>query len=1046
MKHHMLATLFALASLFASASTTTNSVEVGQTLVLNGTTNPSSGNVIIVAKAGSTLVLPAPSESGLAYVIYPHVVVQGGEVTIKTESGSNAYYRYRFVSGVRAVDGGSLKIEGADEISVDRLNIPANTEVMPSTGPLCDIENVNFTSGSGKLILKYNATVRRLPSCPVVADGSVPTTIALACANANAATALLDDGALCLTNFNVVALTANALPKGCHVKVSPGCTFKFNLGTLSADGLTLTTTSGSTGLFNIELLGRGATVRFANNSGKNIRCESNITGLGEILFKPDWGDVITRFRGMAYTASASSPISIPVDTASEPAPTESWKAKVSHWFDASDESTLVPFSFNPSVWDGNWVNAKNEFDGNQLVIGMKDKVEGSTVSLYNKRLWSTDGRFSASQYHLQVLPYMVKDGLNGKTYLSCGKRGVPSDGAKYDSNGNLISSTENRRLKFWSSTAIDGSTVPSGGYTKISASYAILVFGSQNGGGEAVIGTDGNQVSGNGSFVRKNGIGECWTTRDGFSMHADGLTVNPKNAKPNGGWQILSIDMSATNTLVNGLGPMDANANETDCGGQNYAEVIFFSEKPTTVERAACERYLAEKWGLESSYAQWDVPYAQLSGSSGTVTLYDDVNTSYDSVEEIAAEGSFSGTVIIPAEKTLLLDKPLPPTEADVPETNRVGWYDPDFAGAALSTNELPHSDLLWTLYGRTLTDLCNAGNDRMYASGGSSGSTMEQAKTKNFAPRMVTGVRGALTTGPSRKWLVFKEEYSDSLGNTIRTKKVSDGALASMSALESSVKQAFFVTDTSSGGGSVVSPNVNFNSGIIHRAANAPYTDPVWASGNTVQIAKTWLDTTEIDGMEIGYNGRPEVLSFSTVNGFKPSYIAWYQGGNAEILGEFIYYSEPLEDAARTKVQEYLMYKWFGDLNGKYADYSGATVTGAGTVKSPTLRNLPKFSNNFTGELTGGSRLEFNLGADGVADALAIGRELALEDGATVTVNVSGKPAAGHYTLLTATAISGSATLDVNGLPEGRRAVLHVETSEIWLEILSPGLMIIVR
>lgn len=1039
MKHHMLATLFALASLFASAAATVINVPANGSLELTSGNN--KDNTIIVAAGGSTITFANGSGNK---TFFPHLVVSGGVVRVS----SSGFSRYRFVSGVRAVDGGSLMIDGVNEISVDRMTIPSDTEVMPSTGPLCDIENVNFTSGSGKLILKYNATVRRLPSCPVVADGSVPTTIALACANANAATALLDDGALCLTNFNVVVLTANALPKGCHVKVSPGCTFKFNLGTLSADGLTLTTTSGATGLFNIELLGCGATVRFANNSGKNIRCESNITGLGEILFKPDWGDVITRFRGMAYTASASSPFSIPVDTAREPAPTEEWKAKVSHWFDASDETTLVPFTFDPSIWGGNWINAKNEFEGNQLVIGMKDKVEGSTVSLYNKRLWSSGGNFSAAQYHLQVLPYMVKNGLNGKTYLSCGKRDVSSAsaGAKYDSNGNLISSTENRRLKFWSSTAIDGSTVPSGDYTKISASYAILVFGSQNGGGEAVIGTDGNQVSGNGSFVRQSGIDKAWTTRDGYSMHADGLTVNPKNTKPNGGWQILSIDMSATNTLVNGLGPMDANASETDCGGQNYAEVIFFSEKPTTVERAACERYLAEKWGLKSSYTQWDVPYTRLSGSSGTVTLYDDVNTSYDSVEEIAAEGSFSGTVIIPAEKTLLLDKPLPPTEDDVPETNRVGWYDPDFPGAALSTNELLHADLLWTLYGRTLTDLCNAGNDRMYASGGSSGSTMEQAKTKNFAPRMVTGVRGALTTGPSRKWLVFKDEYSDSLGNTIRTKKVSDGALASMSELASPVKQAFFVTDTSSGGGSVVSPNVNFNSGIIHRAANAPYTDPVWASGNTVQIAKTWLDTTEIIGMEKGYNGRPEVLSFSTVDGFKPSYIAWYQGGNAEILGEFIYYSEPLEDAARMKVQEYLMYKWFGDLNGKYADYSGATVTGAGTVKSPTLRNLPKFGNNFTGELTGGSRLEFNLGADGVADALAIGRELALEDGATVTVNVSGKPAAGHYTLLTATAISGSATLDVNGLPEGRRAVLHVETSEIWLEILSPGLMIIVR
>ena len=1033
MKRYMLAMLFAMASLFASAAATVINVPANGSLELTSGNN--KDNTIIVAAGGSTITFANGTGNK---TFYPHLVVSGGVVRVS----SSGFSRYRFVSGVRAVDGGSLEIVGANEISVDRQTIPNPTDVMPRTGPLCDIGNVNFTSGSGKLILRFNATVRRLPDCQVVVDDSVTTTIALACDTDADSAPIRDGNSFAVDKFDVIALTANALPDRCNVQVSPGRIFKFDQGKLSADGLTLTPSSGATGLFNIELLGRGATVCFANDGGKNIRCESNITGLGEILFKPNSGTVITRFRGMAYTATDSSSFSIPVDTASEPAPTESWKAKVSHWFDASDESTLVPFSFDPSGWGENWVDAKNEFNGHKIIIGMKDKVEGSTVSLYNKRLWSTGGGFSASQYHLQVLPYMVKDGLNGKTYLSCGKRGVTSAGAKYDSDGNPVSVGENRRLKFWSSTAIDGSTVPSGDYTKISASYAILVFGSQNGGGEAVIGTDGNQVSGNGSFVRQSGIDKAWTTRDGYSMHVDGLTVNPKSAKPSGGWQILSIDMSATNTLVNGLGPMDANVGETDCGGQNYAEVIFFSEKPTTVERAACERYLAEKWGLESSYVLWDVPYAQLSGSSGTVILYDDARTTYDSVEEIAAEGSFSGTVIIPAEKTLLLDKPLPPTEADVPETNRVGWYDPDFAGAVVyDATALGHDDLLYVLYGRTLVDLCTDDNDIWFTSGWRG----DNGAVNNFAPSVSRSARGALTTGPKRNWLNFKESYGDSLGNMIRSRKVSSGVNGSMYGMK--VRQGFFVVDTSSGGGDIFNTDATFSNGKIKpRTDGSDISKPIWRDG-TVAMSGTWLDTDEIDGAERGYNGRAEVLSFATESEtLNVGYVANYNGSHAEIVGEFIFYSEPLEDAARTKVQEYLMYKWFGDLNNKYADYSGATVTGAGTVKSPTLRNLPKFGTNFTGELVGGSRLEFSLGETGVVNPIAIDRALSLEDGATVVVNVTGKPASGHYTLLTAESITGTATLDVNGLPDSRKAKLHVDADEIWMEVNGLGTIVIIR
>ena len=972
--------LCAIAAMSASAAVTVTTVEEGGFLTLNSTYN--NENTIIVAAAGSTIDFESGSGNK---TIYPHLVVSGGVVRVS----SSGFSRYRFVSGIHAVEGGSLEIVGTSEISVDRKNIPSGTEIMASTGPLCDIDNVSFTSGAGKLFLRYNVTVRRLPTnCTVevlAGDSAVESTIALGCANANAAAPLLVDNTLSLTDFNVTAINANALPTGCRVKVSPDWTFKFDAYDLSADGFTLTPAAGSTGRYNIELLGRGAKVCFANSNPNNIRCESNITGLGEILFKPNSGTVITRFRGMAYQVSTSSSMSIPVDTANEPAPTESWKSKVSHWFDASDADTIVPFTFDPSSWGGNWVNAKNEFEGHQIIIGMKDKVEGSTVSLYNRRIWTSGNTAQASAYYLQVMPYIVEGGLNGKSYLCCGTRGVSKAGANYDKNGNPNNAGENRRLRFWNSTDITGNSKPSGDYTMIPAQYAIMVFGSQNGGGLAVLGTDGNGAPSHGYLLRENGTDKAWTKNDGFSMHVDGLTANPKSDKPNGGWQILSIDMTATNTVIHGLGSKDNNTSESDCGGQNYAEVIFFSEKPTVAERAACERYLAEKWGLEYSYVQWDNASSPVSGSSGTVSLFDDARATYESVEEITAEGSFSGTVLIPAGKTLVIEKPLPPTEADVPDTNRVGWFDPEFEGAVTyNATELGYGDLLYQLYGRTATGLLTGDNDLWFTSGwrGDSG------VANNFAPSVSSSVRGALTTGPARKWLVFKEAHGDSLGNMIRSRKISTGVNGGLAGMN--VRQGFFVTDTSSGGGDIFSTDATFSNGKIKPRSNGNvYSRPIWADGTTA-MAGTWLDTTEIDGTERGYNGRPEVLSFATENEtLKVGYVANYNGSHAEIVGEFIFYSQPLDDAARTKVQEYLMYKWFGDLNGKYADYSGATVTGAGTVKSPTLRNLPKFGQNFTGAVAGGSELSFTVGTDGVADALAIDRPLVLDDGATVTVNV---------------------------------------------------------
>ena len=1033
--------------LVASAAPSVTTVGEGETYTLSG--NGTDGT-IIVAAAGSTITFASGSGNK---TFYPHLIVSGGVVRVS----SSGFSRYRFVSGIRAVEGGSLVVEGAPEISIDRGTI--NSDIMPPTGPICDIGNVTFTDPNAKgLLLRLNSTVRKLPTTCKVSIETGETTVALACNTDEGSAPIRDGNSLAVSNFYAIALTKNALPAGCHVTVSPGRSFAFKPAILAPSGLSYTPVGYATGRFDIELLGVGAYVKFANAGGESLRCVSNVRGKGEILFTPESGTPFVRFRGVTYRAGTSTVLSIPVDDVKYPvsdsAGGDTWQSKVSHWFDASDESTLVPFTFTPpSSWGGNWANAKNEFNGHQLIIGMKDKVEGSTMSLYNKRIWTSGTTAKASEYHVQTLPYIVTNGLNGMSYLCCGTRGVSTAGAGYNSDGSLKSANENRRLRFWTRADIGGDSLPSGDYARLPAKYAIMVFGSQNGGGQAVLGTDGYGNPDHGYLLRDDGIDKAWTKKDGFSMHVDGLPVDPKTDTPNGGWQVVSIDMTATNTVLFGLGTYNDNSSDSGCGGQSYAEVIFFSEKPTVAERIACERYLADKWGL--FYTQWETTSVLASGSAGTVFLGNRTNSGYvddDMPEEVQATGAYSGTgrIDIPEGRTLLLDKPLPPGESDVPAANRVGWYDPDFTGATTfdGNPDYGHADLLNILYGRTLTSLLTGSTDKMFSSG------WRANTTGNFAPRVIAGVRGPITTGPSRKWMVFKEKYSDGVGNMIRSRKVGDGVTGGMSSI--TIRQAFFVTDTTDGGGNLFGDNSIFANGKVKPRSRTDVNDPIWSPTNTIAMTSTWLDTTAIDGTAQGYNGRPEVLSFTTSDNYNIGYVAnWGDSSsdnkNTEVVGEFIFYSTPLGDADRVKVQEYLMYKWFGDLNNKYADYTGVTVTGAGNVKSPTLRNLPTFDSEFTGTLTGGSALAFTvdskINASAATDALALDHALVLEEGASITVTVGEKFAAGRYTLLTAPSISGLATLSLTGnVRVSRTVALHVDTTSIWIEVIASGTKVIVR
>lgn len=120
--------------------------------------------------------------------------------------------------------------------------------------------------------------------------------------------------------------------------------------------------------------------------------------------------------------------------------------------------------------------------------------------------------------------------------------------------------------------------------------------------------------------------------------------------------------------------------------------------------------------------------------------------------------------------------------------------------------------------------------------------------------------------------------------------------------------------------------------------------------------------------------------------------------------------------------------------------------------MKSATLRGLPHFGMTgipFTGMLEGGSAMDFTIDSAATrtvaVDAIAIDRAVTLDDAAVVTVHAAGKLRAGTYTLLTATAITGGAHAQLVMPEESRKARLVISDTEIQIEVLTPGLTILV-
>ena len=701
---------------------------------------------------------------------------------------------------------------------------------------------------------------------------------------------------------------------------------------------------------------------------------------------------------------------------------DAWQDKVGLWLDASEEWTLEA----ERTESGAVKTVTESGVKSAAIVRWRDRRPEQTEWIgYNNR-----GTGMADGTYTSVMPYVVSNGCNGLTYLTCGNlaafgRRLPFikvvDGVEQATvNGNGI-----------------GNGLENDAYS-LDVKYVVMAFGSQRGGGNAVAGHLTRAATGASTTADVGLFGTARATR------LNGNEVNPETTGLNGGWQIVSFAPNSGEKVSGlGFGP-SAGTYGSYYGGQNYAEVLLFTNMPTAYEIASVERYLAKKWGI-STYSTADgVSETRLYGS-GTVSVESG---------EVHLGGEFSGMVAVAADATLVLtDSSLAPTN---PVSGMHGWYDPDRTD---TVKTIPA-----TVNGATvdrvdvMTNLADAYN----------------GKANNLAgfgrsPRIMSDTRG---WGIARHWCDYHTTYTGGNGNTMRFNDATDGTANCLP-----TRTGFMVLDTTEGVGtpfldtSIYSFNGSVNS--LYVMARVP-SSPIFRTQTgtaafspaedayVVTNSPAWLDGQSVQSGKRGYNARAELLSFTFSKEIPiRCFGSWQQEAAYSSAiglrhGEIILYPTSLSDADRKATEAYLMKKWLGKTPAGYGDPSGMTVTGAGTVFTANGALRPKTDAGFTGVLSiGGASLDFTFdpaAANPVANAISVANgELSTAGALTVNVAFASKPAAGTYVLVSAAkwnvaAVSLGEVTGSIGPAKASRLALERTGNVLTLTVSDVGACFIVR
>ena len=587
------------------------------------------------------------------------------------------------------------------------------------------------------------------------------------------------------------------------------------------------------------------------------------------------------------------------------APYEEWKNRVMLWLDPSKTDSWQYWTYNGNEgydasgtckavgpW-GDWRDGKGEY----YLVTDKHYIDAGN----------------------KICPFVVPDGLNGLPYMSF----------KYDGS--------RRRMLFYP-VGVTNSEASKHNEVSISPKFVVMVFGSQNGGGSALLGNSDLYYQRGGAAAYNMGADNPVFANGEISTWVDGKSVNPSECNLNGAWQIVSVDTSKAG--VSGIGLLSDKNNSSGMGNQNYAEIMFFDEVLSDSDRIAAERYLAAKWGLDGNYGNPEEPVTARVFGNGTVELASDVQLS----------GAFSGSVALNGHSLSFAEAALPPVASDVAAiAGRVAWFDPE-----------DETRLVGKADGSGSVDRMF---DRDVDMSSTAGGMCLDAVSRD--PMAVVGPRGC---GPSRRWLEYSPAFfgDKTNGRSMRMQRYGETSAYAVDPV--TARTVFLVQDSSKGGGTPFMSTVGDTGELLsprlteYAAMPPDFALPIWRSKSATTFAKgaTFLDGRKVDGSRQGFNGRAELLT--AVGGvdfpFGATGYCLYMDGipveartdAGEIHGEIMVYNKELSDDERRMVEAYLMYKWLGTVNAGYGVYTNLAISGSGSVAFASLAQVPKFSPGFSG------------------------------------------------------------------------------------------------
>ena len=701
---------------------------------------------------------------------------------------------------------------------------------------------------------------------------------------------------------------------------------------------------------------------------------------------------------------------------------------VSWWFDFSRADTR--FRVGEGSTDA---YLDREFaSGQPFVERVVDwRFPGAANCLWNRRLYKDGGGY---EFANTVYPY-VAGTQNGLHYIS------------------MEGADSSRRLPF--SNGRGANSVSS-----CAAKLVVMVFGAQRGGGWAMFGTtEGAFGRGEGSSYK---ITNVITTNAAHDVWQDGVKVNPASTYFKNGFQVMSVDVDGLH--FNGLGFLkDIGVNPNRMGGQNYGEVLIFTNAVSTQMRLEAELYLARKWGLEAQYSPEAVAQLKALRAANPVRIAAagcEATTIKAGGQTVSVEGSFTGTVELDGGTLVVQDKPLPYTESDIPSEGRLYWADPDDSETVWHTfddpfynNDVPRacSNELRTVQDKVRRAFVQ-GEPVLYAVG----------------DRRPTPIRQSRGLGPTRTWLDFND-YAEpgNNGNCLRfiscpelsRAAFRNGGYSTLATMN--VRTAFIVQDSIRGGGGPLLGDVG-GAAYPKNRADGVWTQTIYPDNLPAVLVngENRLNGNVVDYRN-GFLGQPEVFTVRGTGTRNLPFIGCYQNTekgkkNGEIIGEVLLYDTALSDADVKGIEAYLMGKWIGRLPEGYADIRNATVAGTGTVQVAVGSQRPNIDREFEGTVSIAAGGDFTMTIDpdtgtvmGALDCPAA--TLSLPASCSITVNLTRRPPSGmascDYTLVDCASGADGVTWTLNSGANTTSRCRFVQTgNKVIFRYVRPGTSIVFR